>query len=252
MINKVQIIGEIIPIAINKEKEENNNIEILNRTNFYFSLLTYAPSSSLTIIRCVVKGDNIQKIKDFVSKKTVLKINGYLRNEDRPSRQIIVKVIDFSALEEFDIHNNVTDSNKVRLLGKIITDFKLVSVNEQKKNKVISFKICVPREKGFHIFFCRVQQEKLIKEFNKILKLGSIVFIEGFLQTKKTSITSEKIDSVISNISRNSSVICSAFTYIDDDSVNYFHPIEEIFRIESKIDPINFSKPLDNKKNDEE
>ncbi|CAG8511138.1 7129_t:CDS:2, partial [Ambispora gerdemannii] len=146
------------------------------------SLLVTTPSGSSTILRCVTQGEMAERIIKEVEENEVIEVRGYLRNE-KDSRQIITKVVDFKKLEQDFDEINLENSNRVRLLGKIITDLQ---GSENKQNsEVLSFKLAVPRE-GVKspLFFCRVHG-KLITEFNEKLKKGDIILLEGFLQTKK-------------------------------------------------------------------
>src|SRR4051812_12397026 len=179
MLNKIKIIGKVLSIDIKEnDKEEGEKNELI----FYFSLSVTNPSGSLTILRCVVQGEKAEEIKSEVKKDEVLEIKGYLRNE-KIGRQVLVKVINFTKLDMIpdEIENT---HNQVRLLGKIVTDFKNRQ-SESEQPEVISFRIAVPREGNVSpLFFCRVQGE-LISEVNSKLKKGDIILLEGFLQTKK-------------------------------------------------------------------
>src|SRR3954447_8813065 len=115
MLNKIKIIGEVSPIEI-REKEKNQSM-------LYFSLSVINPNGSLTIIRCLAKGEKAEEIERDVKGGEVLEIKGYLRNE-KIGRQILVKVIDFTELDIIPDEIENTQSNQVRLLGKIVTDFK--------------------------------------------------------------------------------------------------------------------------------
>jgi len=91
---------------------------------------------------------------------------------------VLVKVINFNKLEISSDEIDIAKSNQVRLLGKIVTDFRGDA-------DVISFRISVPREgNNSPLYFCRAQGE-LINEMKSKLKKGDIILLEGFLQTKK-------------------------------------------------------------------
>jgi hypothetical protein len=133
-------------------------------------------------------------------------------------------------LKEVDKKN----SNQVRLIGKIISDFK---TSEQKKNpELLEFKIEVPREKNpSPLFFCRIHGE-LINDFKQHLNKGDIIFLEGFLQSKKIEEEGE--------VFRISAVICQGFTFLDSDSANIFTPLKVFTRIfKNTVRVIDFSKP---------
>lgn len=235
MLNKIKIIGKVLPIEI---KENDNEERERNELIFYFSLSVTNPSGSLTILRCVVQGEKAEEIKREVKKDEVLEIKGYLRNE-KVGRQILLKVINFTKLDITPDEIENTQSNQVRLLGKIVTDFR-------GEFDVLSFRLAVPREGNISpLFFCRVQGE-LISEMNSKLKKGDIILLEGFLQTKK--ITEGRIgEEAEKNLPRISSIICQAFTFIDNDSANDFTPLGELTRVERKVEKIDFTKPKENR-----
>jgi len=230
MLNKIKIIGKVLPIDIKERnnEEEREKIESI----FYFSLLVPSPSGSLTILRCIAQGEKAEEIEREVKEDDVLEIKGYLRNEkssrEKSSRQILVKVIEFTKLDIIPDKIDNRQSNQVRLLGKIITDFR-------GESDVLSFRVSVPREgNNSPLYFCRVQGG-LINEVKNKLKKGEIILLEGFLQTKK-------IDEA-GKLSRISSVICQAFTLIDNDSANDFNPLSELIRVEGEVEKIDFTKP---------
>jgi len=224
MLNKIKIIGKVLPIDI---KEKNQEERDKNESIFYFSLWVTNPSGSLTILRCVAQGEKAEEIEREVKGDEVLEIKGYLRNE-KDGRQILVKVIDFTKLNITSDKIDIAQSNQVRLLGKIITDFKGDA-------DVISFRISVPREgNNSPLYFCRAQGE-LINEMKNKLKKGDIILLEGFLQTKK-------IDEA-GKLLRISSVICQTFTLIDNDSANDFSPLSELICVKGEVEKIDFTKP---------
>src|SRR4051794_33494845 len=95
MLNKIKIVGKVLPIDIKeKDREERERNEHI----FYFSLLVSNPSGSLTILRCVVQGEKAEEIEKEIRQDELLEIKGYLRNE-KSGRQVLVKVIDFTKLD---------------------------------------------------------------------------------------------------------------------------------------------------------
>ncbi len=204
-------------------------------------MLVPNPSGSLTILRCVSQGEISKRIKQELKNDEIVEIRGYLRNEKNSddSRQILVIAIQFEKIaiqfEKIDKNN----SNKVRLLGRIITD--LEDQKLKKNSEVLSFKLASPRE-GMKspLFFCRAHGE-LVPEINKKLKKGDIIILEGFLQTKK--IEGEIINEGKKKFSYISSIICYAFTFLDNDGVNFFDPIENLIKVEKKVNEIDFNKP---------
>jgi single-stranded DNA-binding protein len=244
MLNKIKIVGKVLPIDIKeRDKEEREK----NERIFYFSLLVPNPSGSLTILRCIVQGEKAEEIEKEIREDEILEIKGYLRNE-KSGRQVLVKVIDFAKLDIISDKIDITQSNQVRLLGKIVTDFK----NRQNEgdSDVLSFRIAVPREGNMSpLFFCRVQGE-LISEVSSKLKKGDIILLEGFLQTKKITETGGEGEEMERKFSRISSIICQAFTLIDNDSAAVFNPLE-LVRVEGKVEKIDFTKPKEKGRWDE-
>jgi len=236
MLNKIKIIGKVLPINT-KDKEEREK----NESIFYFSLLVPTPSSSLTILRCIVQGEKAEEIEREIRTDEILEVKGYFRNEkEKSSRQVLVRVIDFTKLDITLDEIDNTQSNQVRLLGKIVTDFN--SRQNESEPEVLSFHIAVPREGNmFPLFFCRVQGE-LISEVNNKLKKGDIILLEGFLQTKKI-VEMGAGEEMERRFSRISSIICQAFTFLDNDSAILFNPLDKLTRIEGKVEKIDFTKP---------
>ncbi|CAG8476650.1 877_t:CDS:1 [Ambispora leptoticha] len=233
MLNKIKIVGKILPIEL-KNKEEKDDLIL------YFSLLVPSPSNSSTILRCVAQGENAKKIEVEVKKDEILEVKGYLRNE-KSGRQILVKVIEFTKIDKTFDTIDKNSSNQLRLLGKIITDFKIREDKEEAE--VLSFRITVPREgNDLPIFFCRVQGTKLIKEIRNKLKKNDIILLEGFLQTKKI-VEEEKSSEIGKKISRISSIICQKLILLDNDSVNVFYPLNQFTHIVGKVEKIDFTKP---------
>jgi len=189
-------------------------------------------------LRCISQGEIAERIKKEVKKDEVIEVRGYLRNE-REGRQILTRVVEFDKLDLDFEKIDKTSSNQVRLLGKIITD---LHAPEIKRNpEVLSFKMAVPRE-GVRspLFFCRVHGE-LITEFNENLKKGDIILLEGFLQTKKIEDgVNEEGEKKLAYIS---SIICRGFTFLDNDGVNVFSPLDNLTRVVKEINEIDFSKP---------
>jgi len=153
---------------------------------------------------------------------------------------VLVKVINFNKLEISADEIDIAQSNQVRLLGKIVTDFN--NRQNESEPEVLSFRVAVPREGNmFPLFFCRVQGE-LISEVNSKLKKGDIILLEGFLQTKKITEVGAG-EEMERRFSRISSIICQAFTFLDNDSANIFNPLDELTRVEGKVEKIDFTKP---------
>jgi len=254
MLNKIKIIGKILLNEVKDENEKNGSelvsdsqeteTELEKSENekrepwFYFSVEVLCPSGSLTILRCVAQGEMAERIKKEVKKDETIKVRGYLRNE-KNSRQILIRVVDFSKVDIENEEIGAVNSNQVRLIGKIITDLQ---VAENKPNpETMSFKLAVPRE-GVKspLFFCRVNEKQLTPEINKKLKKGDIILLEGFLQTQK--IVEEEGDGK-KKVTRISSIICYGFTFLDNDSASVFNPLDNLVRVVKEVSKIDFSKP---------
>jgi len=245
MLNKIKITGKVLGI---KEKEIDREEQERNESILYFSLLVPNPSGSLTILRCLARGEKAEEIEREVKRDEIIEIKGYLRNE-KSGRQILIKLVDFTKLDiiidsekELTQKIDIAHSNQVRLLGKIITDLNNKSI--EGKSDVLSFRLAIPREKNLSpLFFCRVQGETLINEMRNKLQKGDIILLEGFLQTKKIEMDfgeeSEKI------VPRISSIICQSFVLIDNDSANNFKPLH-LTRVEGETKVIDFTKPKKN------
>jgi ribosomal protein S6 len=236
MLNKIKIVGKVLPAELKIKEEERKNEPIL-----YFSLLVPSPSGSLTILRCVSQGETAKDIEKEIKQDEILEVKGYLRNE-KSGRQILVKVVGFTKLDINIDKINRNSSNQLRMLGKIATDFK---VRETEKGlKVLSFRIVVPREgNNLPFFFCRVKgTEKIINEINSKLKKNDIVLLEGFLQTKKV-VEGERDSEAEKKLSRISSIICQKLILLDSDSVSVFNPLDQFTRIVGKVEEINFDDP---------
>jgi len=231
MLNKIKIIGRAYPI-------EQKNFEENKEPVTYFSLSVPSPSGVITTLRCGAWGEIAERIKNEIQKDDIVEVSGYLRNE-KSGLQILVRVLKFTKLginfEEID--NKI--ANQVRLLGKIVTDFRLRSDSDKNK-EIISFKITVPRE-GIKspLFFCRAHGE-LILEVTNQLKKGDIVLWEGFLQTGKIIEIQENNEERRRYIS---AVICQGFTYLDNDFVDTFSYLSELKHITRTIKEIDFTKP---------
>jgi hypothetical protein len=244
MLNKIKIIGKVAPFEI-KEIERDREKRGSSESIFYFSLLVTNPSGSLTILRCVAQGERAEEIEREIQGDEILEIKGYLRNE-KSGRQVLVKVMSFTKLDTTDKIDD-SHSNQVRLLGKIVTEFK--TRQNEGEPEILSFRIAVPREGNVSpLFFCRVQGE-LITEMMSKLKKGDIILLEGFLQTKRIKI----IDPVVGEeaekkFSRISLIICQAFTFIDNDSVNTFSPLDKLTRVVGEVEKIDFDKPKEKEK----
>lgn len=233
MLNKIKIIGKVLPV---KKKEKDSE---KSEPTSYLSLLVPNPSGSLTILRCVVQGEKVEEIEREIQEDEVLEIKGYLRNENF-GRQILIKVMDFTKLDITSDKIDSEQSNQVRLIGRIITE--LDSHQRGDESGVFSFKISVPRERNNpSVFFCRVQG-KLIMEFSDKLKKGDIILLEGFLQTKKIE-AEIGFGETERKFSRISSIICQAFTLLDNDSASHFNPPKELVRIAGEVEKIDFTKP---------
>ena len=253
MLNKIKIIGKILLNEI-KDENEKSDSELGNDLQevggeleksgnekrepwFYFSVEVLCPSGSLSIIRCIAQGEMAERIKKEVKKDEVIEIHGYLRNE-KNSRQILVRVVEFSKIE-IDLERiGEVNSNQVRLIGKIITD--LQAADSKPNPETVSFKLAVPRE-GVKspLFFCRVNEKELIPEFNEKLRKGDVIFLEGYLQTQKIL---EENDGE-KKIARISSIICYGFTLLDNDSASVFNPLGNLVRVFKEVSKIDFSKP---------
>ena len=262
MLNKIKIIGEVLPIEIKEEIEKNfyhhdsTSEEAVNDSDksqskhdsekeirepwFYFSLSVTNPNRSSTILRCVAQGENAERIKKEIKGGELVQIRGYLRNE-RDGRQILIKVLEFKKLDADFVIDKEKSANQVRLIGKIITDLQEQIANKRNP-EILSFKLAVPREGNKSpLFFCRVHGEKLITEFSEKLKRGDIILLEGFLQTKKIEgAIGEESEKKFSRIS---SIICYGFTFLDSDSVSVFSPLDNLARIIKKVEEIDFNKP---------
>jgi len=70
------------------------------------------------------------------------------------------------------------------------------------------------------------------------------------LQTKKLTEngTDEETEKKFLRIS---SIICQAFTFLDNDSANDFNPLDELTRVEREVGKIDFSKPKEKARWDE-
>lgn len=185
----------------------------------------------------MAQGEIIKKIEE-TEENDVIEVKGYLRNE-KDGRQIIIKVVEFDKLNLSAEEISKKNPNRVRLLGKIITDLQDLERESQRKSDVLSFKLAVPREGvKLPLFFCRAH-DKLISEINKNLKKGDIILLEGFLQTKKVEETNDSEK----KFSRISSIICQGFTFLDNDSVNSFSSLENLTRVFENTKKIDFTKP---------
>lgn len=237
MLNKIKIVGKVSSFEVkSKEGEEDRKKE----TIFYFSLLVPSPSGSLTILRCFSRGEITNNIEKEIKKDEILEVKGYLRNE-KSGRQILVKAIEFTKLDTTLDKVDKNSSNQLRLLGKIVTDFKIRESGEEPE--VLSFRIISPREgNNLPFFFCRVQGTEPIKEVNNKLKRNDIVLIEGFLQTKKI-VEEEEGSETEKKLSRISSIICQKIVPIDSDSVNVFNSLEQFTYIAGQVEEIDFTKP---------
>jgi len=240
MLNKIKIVGKVLSAEAKiKEKEERDKNELIS----YFSLLVPTPSGSLTILRCVAQGEIAKNIEKEIKQDETLEIKGYLRNE-KSGRQVLVKVVEFSKLDTTLDKIDETSSNKLRLLGKIVTDFNFKVRENEKEPEVISFRIVVPREgNNLPFFFCRIQGTELINKVSEKLKKNDIVLLEGFLQTKKIVEEGGENPENEKKLSRISSIICQKFILLDSDSVNIFNPLDQLTYLVGKVEKIDFTKP---------
>ncbi|KLL02495.1 MAG: hypothetical protein MRERC_1c094 [Mycoplasmataceae bacterium RC_NB112A] len=246
MLNKVKIVGEVfLPIKtktkIIKKVKEDGIEEEENRISAYFSLRVPTPNNSLSILRCFAQREVAESLEREVEPGNVLEIGGYLRNE-RENRQMLVMVVKFAKLdirpEEIDSEN----SDKVQLVGKIVSDFPDYQYSNYNPASpdVLSFKISVPREKNeAPLYFCRAQGE-LVPQIKKQLKKNDIIFLEGYLQTVK--VPSEDSGKFEERNSRISSIICQGFTLLGSDSVEDLTLPEKFVRIVRPVEKIDFSK----------
>ena len=195
------------------------------------------PSGSLTILRCIAQGETAEKIDKEVQEEEIIEVRGFLRNE-KDSRQIIVRVVEFNKLNLTFAEINSNNSNQVRLIGKIITD--LQSSEDKQNPEILSLKLVVARE-GVKspLFFCRVNEKELIPEFNEKLRKGDVILLEGYLQTQKILEENEGEK----KITRISSIICYGFTLLDNDSASIFNPLSDLVRVVKEVSKIDFSKP---------
>ncbi|KLL04481.1 MAG: hypothetical protein MRERV_21c035 [Mycoplasmataceae bacterium RV_VA103A] len=262
MLNKIKIIGKIV----NKDKELNEKkkddmaevSETMPETDessteakpeskpaekrrepfFHFNLFVPVPSGSLTVLRCISQGEIAARINKEVQEQEVIEVRGYLRNE-KDSRQILVRVVEFDKLDISFEKISLENSNQVRLLGKIVSEWQFVSEYRQNP-EVLSFKLAVPRE-GVRspLFFCRINEKELVDEFNEKLQKGDVILLEGFLQTQKI-VEEEEGEKKITRIS---SIIAYGFTLLDSDSAGIFRPLDNLTRVVKSIRKIDFSKP---------
>ena len=106
--------------------------------------------------------------------------------------------------------------------------------------EVLAFRLVVPREKvELPVFFCRVNEEKLITEFKEKLNKGDIVFLEGFLQTQEVE---KEVKGEVKR-GRVSSINCYGFTLLENDSVNAFYPLDNLTRVGSVKEVRKIFKP---------
>ena len=206
MLNKIKVIGKILPF----ESKERNEMWKENPI-IYFSLLVINPNNSSTILRCLAYGEIATKIKSEARGEEVVEISGHLKNE-RVGRQILVKVQEFTKLELDFEAVDFENSNQVQLRGKAV-DFKFQPNQENPEN--LSFQIMLPYKRNMLVgFFCRVQGE-LVPKISSQLKESQEVLVEGFLQTKKIVENEGRIQRV-------SHVICQSFALAKDNSVDAF------------------------------
>ncbi|CAG8812962.1 15808_t:CDS:2, partial [Racocetra persica] len=150
-------------------KPESKPAEKRREPFFHFNLFVPVPSGSLTVLRCISQGEIAARINKEVQEQEVIEVRGYLRNE-KDSRQILVRVVEFAKLDISFEKISLENSNQVRLLGKIVSEWQFVAEYRQKP-EVLSFKLAVPRE-GVRspLFFCRINEKELVDEFNEKLQ----------------------------------------------------------------------------------
>ncbi|MEG7979137.1 MAG: single-stranded DNA-binding protein [Mollicutes bacterium UO1] len=161
---------------------------------------------------------------------------------------MLIKISEFKKLDA-DFKIDKERANQVRLIGKIITDLQ-EQITNKRNPEILSFKLAVPREGNKSpLFFCRVHGQELISEVSEKLKKGDIIFLEGFLQTKKIEEgLGEETEKKFSHIS---SIICRGFTYLDSDSVSVFSPLDNLTRVIKDVEEIDFTKPKSRQGTDE-
>jgi hypothetical protein len=241
MLNRIKVIGKVLPI----EAKENPNPE-KERLVIYFSLLVTNPTGSETILRCVAQGEMAEKLEKEVKNDEILEVVGYLRNE-KVGMQILIKILKFTKLDiNFeDIDNN--RSNQVCLLGKIVKDKKNQEGDislRQSNAGIVSFRLLVPWKGGNEraTYFCR-SSKKLVPEITSRLKAGDVIFLEGFLQTKKNKREEEIKRENKEEFDRISSIICRAFVLLDRELFNDWHSLGKLELVEKPIEKIDFTKP---------
>jgi hypothetical protein len=259
MLNKIKVIGMFLKTEQPENKIENVNSvsqETENETDktsskleaergssrepwFRFSLMAWTPSGSKTVLRCIAEREVAERVKKEVGDKEVIEVRGYLRNESS-GLQIIIKVVEFSKIDPNFEEVDKSNSNQVRMLGKIINDLHFIK--DKWNREVLSFKLVVPREGvKLPLFFCRVNdranEKGLIPKFKEKLKKGDIILLEGFLQTQKVE---EAAEGGETKIKRVSSINCYGFTFLDNDSVNIFTPLDNLTRVFKKVEEIEF------------
>ena len=139
MLNKIRVVGEVLPIKI-KKKDDFEDPK--REARVYFSLKVPNPSGSLTILRCLAQGNLVERIEQEISEGGVVEVRGYLRSE-KEGRQILIRVVDFNKLDLKLDEVDKKQSNQVRLIGKIN---HLGEIREHKFDLVVlDFQIFVPR-----------------------------------------------------------------------------------------------------------
>ena len=238
MLNKIKIVGEVF-LPIKKSKKYENE-EVNRGAIAYFSLRVPTPSNSLSILRCLTRGETAEKLEQETQPGDVLEISGYLRNE-KESRQILIMVVKFTKLAIQPAEINPETSNQVQLIGKIITDLQTYqSQDNSSAPAVLSLKLSVPREKNeFPLYFCRVQGQ-LVADVCQQLKKNDIIFLEGYLQTVK--VMSETSGNFEERESRISSIIGQGFTLLGSDLVDDFTLPGKFTRVVRPVEKIDFSK----------
>lgn len=248
MLKKICLIGKLILSAKQKERNNMDFIDKPYESSAYYNLLVKTPNGSVTLIRCVVQGENLIKWNedfnenDLVQQdsETIVKIYGILKNEMR-SRQIMVKINRWEKIEKSFEELEEEKSNFVKLAGEV-TEIRY-SNDENRSSDIVSIKILSSSsfyrgiDNKSNIFFCRINNDDhSLSSLN--LKKGDVVLIEGFLQTKKVSSPDqEKIEDRIS------AVICQRIIILDSGGNLFENCLSDIKVYSVHINKIDFSKP---------
>src|SRR5205085_1224568 len=88
MLNKIKVIGKILPLEL---KGKSTTQELL----IYFSLIVVNPNEARTVLRCHASGKVAIELEKEAREGEMVEVRGYLRNE-KENRQIIVQVQEFT------------------------------------------------------------------------------------------------------------------------------------------------------------